>query len=101
MISTAVAGSAVFTRLPAALFSARTRPEVRPTLTTSPTFERAGLDEHGCDVAAALVDLRLDDRADRVAVRVRLEVLEVGDEEDHLHQVVDPGSLLRADRPRR
>ncbi len=61
-------------------------------------LQRAGLDEHGRDVAAALVDLRLDDRADRVAVRVGLEVLEVGDEQDHLHQVVDPGSLLRADR---
>ena len=38
MISTAVAGSAAFTRLPAALFSARTRPDVRPTVTMSPTF---------------------------------------------------------------
>ena len=60
--------------------------------------ERAGLDEDGGHVAAALVDLRLDDRPDRLAVRVGLEVLEVGDEEDHLHQVVDPGALLGADR---
>ncbi len=61
-------------------------------------LERAGLHEDGRDVAAALVDLRLDDRADRVALRVGLEVLEVGDEQDHLHQVVDAGALLGADR---
>ena len=47
-------------------------------------LERAGLDERGRDRAAALVELGLDDRADRASLRVGLELLEVGDEQDHL-----------------
>ena len=52
-------------------------------------LERAGLDERGRDRAAALVHLRLDDRADRRAIGVGLELLQVGDEQDHLDQLVE------------
>ena len=64
-------------------------------------LERAGLDERGRDRAAALVELRLDDRADRRSLRVRLELLEVGDEQDHLDQLVEPDARLRRDRHER
>ena len=51
--------------------------------------ERAGLDDDRRDRAAALVELRLDDRAHRVPLRVRLELLQVGDEQDDLEQLLD------------
>ena len=98
MISTALAGSASFDALAGRRVE---RADAAPRAADGhdlADLERAGLDEHGGDVATALVDLRLDDRADRVAIGVRLEVLEVGDEEDHLHEVVDAGALLGADR---
>ena len=64
-------------------------------------LERAGLDERGRDRAAALVELGLDDRADGVALRVGLELLEVGDEQDHLDQLVEPEAGLGRDRHER
>ena len=62
--------------------------------------ERAGLDEGGRDGAAALVHLRLDDRADRRAIRVGLELLEVRDEQDHLDELVEALAALGRDRRR-
>ena len=56
--------------------------------------ERAGLDDRRGDRAAALVELRLDDRADRGALRVGLQLLEVGHEEDRLEQVGQPDAGL-------
>ena len=64
-------------------------------------LERAGLDESGRDRAAALVELGLDDGADRVALRVRLELLEIGDEQDHLDQLVEADPRLRRHRDER
>src|SRR3954471_15978448 len=52
-------------------------------------LERAALDQHGHDRAAAGVELGLDDDARRVRVRVCLEVLELGDDEDRLEEVVE------------
>ena len=52
--------------------------------------QRAGLDEDGGHRAAALVELRLDDRADRRALGVGLGLdWSVGHEQDRLEQVVD------------
>ena len=59
--------------------------------------ERAGLDDRGRDGAAVLVELGLDDRADGRPLRVRLELLEVGDEQDHLDQLVEPDAGPRRD----
>ena len=64
-------------------------------------LERAGLDERGRDRAAALVELGLDDRADGGALRVGLELLEVGDEQDHLDQLVEADPGLGRDRHER
>ncbi len=46
--------------------------------------------EHRRDGAAPLVELRLDDRAARHAVRVCLELAHIGDEDDHLHKSIKP-----------
>ena len=59
--------------------------------------ERAGLDDRGRDRSAALVELGLDDRPDRGPLRVGLELLEVGHEQDHVEQVVEPEPGLRRD----
>ena len=64
-------------------------------------LERAGLDEEGRDGAAALVQLRLHDRADGRALGVGLELLDVGDDEDRVQQVVDAGAHPRADGDQR
>ena len=61
-------------------------------------LERAALDEHRRDRAAADVEPRLDDRAGRPRVRVRLQVeLGVGDEQHLLEQLVEARLLLRRD----
>ena len=59
--------------------------------------ERPGLDDRGRDGAAVLVELGLDDRADGRPLRVGLELLEVGDEQDHLDQLVEPDAGPRRD----
>ncbi len=56
--------------------------------------ERAALDEKRDDGAAARVELGLDDDAGGVGVRVRLELLELGDDEDRVEQVLE--ALARA-----
>ena len=61
-------------------------------------LERAAVDEHRRDRAAADVEARLDDRAGRLGGRVRAQVeLGVGDEQDPLEQVVEVLALLRRD----
>ena len=61
-------------------------------------LQRAALDEHRRDRAAADVEARLDDRARRLGGRVRAQVeLGVGDEQDPLEQVVEVLALLRRD----
>ena len=61
-------------------------------------LQRAALDEHGHDGAAARVELGLDDHAGRLGVRVGLELLDLGEQQDRLEQVVE---VLRASWPRR
>ena len=64
-------------------------------------LEGAGLHDRGRDRTAALVELGLDDRADRIALGVGLELLEVGDQQDHLDQLVEPDPGLGRDRHER
>ena len=59
--------------------------------------QRAALDEHRDDRAAARVELGLDDDAGRLGVGVGLELLEVGDDLDRLEQVVEALLGLRRD----
>ena len=59
--------------------------------------EGARLDDDGGHRAAALVQLGLDDRPDRLALRVCLELLEVGDQVHHVEQVVEALARLRRD----
>ena len=63
--------------------------------------QRAGLDDDGGHRAAALVHLGLDDRADGGALRVGLQLLEVGDEQDHLEELLEADPRLRRDRHER
>ena len=60
--------------------------------------EGSALDEHGDDGAAARVEVRLDHGAGSVGVRVGLQLLELGDEQDHVEQVVE---ALAGSWPRR
>ena len=68
-----------------------------PATTVSPTRERAVLDEDGRHRAAALVEPRLEHRADRGLPGVGLELLQVGHEQEHLEQLVEVLLLLRRD----
>ena len=60
-------------------------------------LERAAVDEHGDDGAAAGVELGLDHDAGGVDVRVRLELLDLGQQQDRLEQVVEVRLRLRRD----
>src|SRR5690606_39175349 len=52
-------------------------------------LERARLHQHGRDRATALVELRLDDDAFRGAVRIGLEVENLGLKQDRLEKLVE------------
>ena len=99
--TTAVDGPALVTRLPLSFSSARTRPNVSPTTMMSPTLSVPVWTSAVATGAATLVQLRLDDRADRRALRVGLELLQVGDQQDHLDQLVEPDPGLGRDRHHR
>ena len=61
-------------------------------------LERAAVDEHRRDRAAADVEPRLDDRPGRVGGRVRAQIeLGISDEQDALEQVVEVLALLGRD----
>ena len=60
--------------------------------------QRAVLDEDGGHRTAPAIELRFEHGARRVPLRVRLVLSDVGDEQDHLEQLVEPGSLLRRHR---
>ena len=100
-MTTALDGPALVTRLPWSFSSARTRPNVSPTTMMSPTLSVPVWTSAVATGAAALVELGLDDGADGVALRVGLELLEVGDEQDHLDQLVEPDPGLGRDRHER
>ena len=95
--TTALDGPAFVTRLPSSFSSARTLPNVSPTTITSPTRSVPVWTIAVATGAAVLVELGLDDRADGRALRVGLELLEVGDEQDHLDQLVEPDAGPRRD----
>jgi hypothetical protein len=59
--------------------------------------ERAVLDEHRGDRTLARIELGLDDGARGAARRVRLEVEDLGLQDDLLEQLVDVRALLRRD----
>ena len=75
--------------------SARTLPHAAPATIGSPTAECALVDEHRGDRAAADVEVRLEHDALRAALGVRSELLDIGDEEELLEQVVDAQVLQR------
>ena len=56
--------------------------------------ERAVLHEHGRHRPAALVQLRFEHGAGRVALRIRLQLADVADEQDHFEQQIDVLLLL-------
>ena len=58
-------------------------------------LQRAALDQQRDDRAAARVELGLDDHARRLGVRVGLQVLELGDREDRVEQVLEVQLGLR------
>ena len=53
------------------------------------------LDQHGRDRAAALVELRLEDRAGGMPLRIRLELADVAHQQHHLEQKIEVLLLLR------
>ena len=61
-------------------------------------LQRAALDEHGADRAAAALELGLDDDAFGRAVRIGLELENLGLQVDRLEQLVEVGALQRRDR---
>ena len=88
--TTALAGPAFVTRLPLSFSSARTRPNVSPTTMMSPT-----LSVPVWTSAVATGPRPLSSWASTIvpiggALRVGLELLEVGDEQDHLDELVEP-----------
>ena len=63
-------------------------------------LQRAAVHEQADDGAAARVEPRLDDRARSLGVRVRLELLELGDRDDRLEQVRAGSASSSPRRPR-
>ena len=59
--------------------------------------ERAALHEHGRDRPAADVEARLDHDALRRGLGIGLELQDVGLQQQHLEQLVQPGALLGGD----
>ena len=84
--------------LPAALVEHRAHPAVVLAGDEGvPDAERAGLHEQARDDAAPLLDPGLEHDAAGALVGVRLEIEQLGDEQDHLEQAVDVGALLGRD----
>ena len=94
--STGTDGPASFTWRPWSSISARTLPlEHRDEHVTD--AQRAALDEHGRERAAALVELGFDHRAFGGAVGVGLQLEDFGLELDRFEQLVEVGLLGRRD----
>ena len=60
--------------------------------------KRAVLHQHGGHRAASLLEVRVDHSASRQLGRVGLEILQVGDQQDHLEHLRDARLLLRGYR---
>ena len=63
----------------------------------SPTFERAALDQHGRDRAAAAFELGFEHDAFGRPVRVGLQVEQLGLQQDRFFELVEIGLLERRD----
>src|SRR5262249_49238526 len=59
--------------------------------------QRAVLNQDRRDRTAALVDARFQYSADSRRVRIRLELTQIGDEQQRLEELVDTGLILRRD----
>jgi hypothetical protein len=78
----------------------RTRPQVEPVTKMSPTASEPSCTSTGGDDAAAGLLARLEHDALRRHLGARLELEDVGGEQDHLEQGVDALLLERRDRHR-
>ena len=96
MISTGTEGPASVMGLPRKSCMARTRPLGLAGHDGVADADGAALDQHGDDHAAADVDLGFDDGAARRHVGVGLEIGDVGDQLQHVEEVVEPDALLGA-----
>ena len=94
---TGVDGPASLTCSPLSSMSARTRPHAAPATSGSPTLRRAALHEDGGHGAAADVEVGLEHDAPGPPVGHGPELLELGDDEQVLEQVVDADALERRD----
>ena len=94
---TGVDGPASLICSPLSSMSARTRPQAAPATSGSPTLRSAALHEDRGHGAAADVEVGLEDHAPGPPVGLGLELLDLGDDEEVLEQVVDAGALERRD----
>ena len=94
---TGVDGPASLTCSPLSSMRARTRPQAAPATSGSPTRSVPCCDEDGGHRAAADVEVGLEHDARGPAVGVGRELLELGDDEQLLEQVVDAEVLQRRD----
>ena len=96
--STGVDGPAVLIERPRSSMSARTLPTMVPAMTVSPTLSVPSCTSTVATGTAAAIELGFEHGARRGALRVGLEVADVGDEQHHLEQRVEVLALLRRDR---
>ena len=95
--STGVEGGASSSALPRSSNMARTLPKMLPTTKLSPMRSVPFCDQHGGHAAAAAVELGLHHRAGGGALGIGLQLLQVGDQADHLHQQIQVLLLLGGD----
>ena len=94
-ISTGSAGPACCVFLPRSLNIARTRPDCEPTTTASPSLSVPAWIEGGGHRTAAAVEPAFHDDPARGAVRVGLELEDLGLERGHLEELRDAVAALR------
>ena len=98
MTSTGTEGPASWIRWPCSSTIARTLPETVPAMNGFADLERAVLDENRGDDPACAVELGLQhDAGARVVPGLALSVFHVGDEQDHLQQLIETDALLGRD----
>ena len=100
-MTTALDGPALVTRLPRSFSSARTRPNVSPTTMMSPTLSVPVWTRAVATGPRPLSSLASTIVPTADALRVGLELLEVGHEQDHLDQLVEADPGLGRDRDER
>ncbi len=98
--STGVDGPAFLTLRPRWSKSARTLPSTVPAMKRSPSLIVPSCTSTLRDRTAAAIELRFEHGALRHALRVGLEVGDVGDEQEHLEQLIEVLALPRRDLDR-